>query len=483
MSNDSLPTQSGQPQNTPQITVRPQDDSFNPAEMVLERYNALREKNAHIHNGEYKLHDSRGATPTTSDPAPAEDHPQHANAPTKSFKDEAHAEVIEPPPPELPDILEEELKPDDILGTIEDSPDSEVEVQPPVDEPVDPEEPLQEDADVTDPAVDGDEENSPAKSIKDLRRIANSAKQEADEVKQQLTEAREKIDKYEKGELVPETLTELQDRVTELEYYEKLVNFRNSSEYQKKFSNPLKIKEKQLTDLAKDYDVAPAVLKHALSIGNRKDLNAYLNKHFDPVGALEARDTINDMRDIIGQAQEAEKEPALERQRIQQELMQQEQQQHQERLELMTTSSERGWSDAVKDLQVKSKFPELNIPQTDPNYSKVTQPLLTAAATEYGKLVKRLAKDGLTHLSPEIAKSLSTRFILSQLSAVTAASRDQHYERAEQIATNAKRESFFSRPRVGGGGTGSPAPQNNAPRTPMDTAKALREKVMGKGSV
>jgi len=340
-----------------------------------------------------------------------------------------------------------------------------------------------EELDDDDIEKEGEEEDrGPATSIKNLRKITNATKKELRDVQQQLEVTKESLTKYESGEAVPEKVREYEQRINELERYEQLHNFRLSRQYRERYAEPLEQLKTEARQLAQEYAIDPSVLDKALSIENKKDYNQFLKKHFDDLGAQEAKTILDKIKGIHVEMVEAEKQPAQELERIKQEQEHREQTEAAHRMQNLSNTVKSGWTEALTEMHTEGEYPELQLRENDPEHNKYVQPILDSAAAEYGKFIKLLAQSGVKELPKDVAKILAKRFQLSQAAAVISASRAQHYMRAEDLLSSSTRNRPYVRPQVGSTapGNGSKGPTQQGPTSPAEAADMLLNSVLQK---
>lgn len=337
------------------------------------------------------------------------------------------------------------------------------------------------------PAAEGGEDPAaqtpagPEQSIKDLRKKANEYKTQLTEAQESLRTVAEELERYKKGEAIPETLKEKDDRIAALEHYERLHGFRLSPEYQKKYVEPLEQLKTKAVQLAQDYQVEVEVLDEALALTNKKDLNSFLRNYFDDVGALEVREVLTKIREIDNEAKEAEKEPEKSFQNLKDSYANEQREQESLRIGNITANSRDGWIAALQEVRAEETYPEL-ILTGDIEADKIARPIVESAAQEYGKFVKLLVGLGAKELPKDVAKILAKRFQLSQASSVIAESRAHHYQRSQEIIRENERQAAMIRPPVGSATGGGIVPAPVKPASPEAAAEQILDKVLRRKS-
>lgn len=319
-----------------------------------------------------------------------------------------------------------------------------------------------------------------AENFKKLRTKAKEVTKKAKELESENSTLKSKLTEYETGTVVPEVLQAKETEIQRLSYYEKLVNFKGSKEYQEKFVKPVTELQTRLGEIAKDYEVPEETIQEALTISNRAELNRFLTDHFDEVGALEVKDLVGKIKSIQTEAFEAEKAPSDTLARMQSESATIYEQQRSQRVGTVVNTARGAWVETLQSIQAEANIPELTTLSNNTEHNeKVVKPIRVAAATEYGKIVKMLAESGLEQLPNDLAKALAKSVLLAHASATAIASRGHTAKELQTIATNIKRETSYERPAIGGGvPNGASAQPSAKPNTPYEAAGQLINKVL-----
>ncbi len=318
----------------------------------------------------------------------------------------------------------------------------------------------------------------PADSIKALRQKSNELKQQLEAKEEQILEREERLQRYEKGEILSDTVKSKLERVSQLEQYEKLHALKTTPEFQETYVQPIEELKQKAQSIAEDYKLPIGVIEKAYHIHNQKERNAYLMSHFDTIGATEVTELISDMKEAINDKERAELEPQEALRAILETKQQNESVSNAQRLAAVERNANSGWTDSLVELTTSGEYPELTYTGDPEHDNKYVKPVLEEAAKEFGRFVKSLAALGARDLPPELAKIVAKRFQLSQASAVMAASRAHHYTRAEEVISSARRTAPLLRPQIGGGVASSPSSfQRNGSGGLEAAADALLKKV------
>lgn len=314
--------------------------------------------------------------------------------------------------------------------------------------------------------------NSKEENFKKLRQKLHETNTIIKDKEDKLKSLEEKVKKYETGEELPDVLKAKEERIQELEKYERLHALKLSPAYKERFIKPLNVLKERLSDIAADYEIPSNVLEQALNITNRRELNSFLAEHFDEVGALEVKQVISDAQKLNFEAKEAEKEPAKALQALESDFENISQQRRLRANQSIVETSKEAWIDSLIDIRKEGRIQELIEKESDPEYNeKFVRPLLTAASSEYGKLVTMLAKNGLETLPKDVAYALARMVHLAHASAVSIDEREEAKREVREIEQNTQRTTRYLRPQVGSSGisgSGGPSPQPDSPTAAAD---------------
>lgn len=338
----------------------------------------------------------------------------------------------------------------------------------------------QTDSDLEGEGEGDDNKISAAENFKRLRGVVRETKKTLKTKEEELEAVNQKLQQYESGEVFPEVLKEKENRIAHLERCEKLVSLKTSPYYHEAFIKPLTETQEKLVALAKDYEIPEDVINQALSVTNRAELNRFLSSHFDDVGALEAKQLITDIQDIREEALEAEQEPQSSLQKIIQESETLQLERKKQERQTMSRVSKDAWVDSLLNIKEEGIAAELIYKEGDSEYNKkFVDPIISKAATEYGKIVNILAENGLDHLPKELAFALSRMCQLAHASSVALHTRNNAVKHIEELENNVKRTTSYLRPQVGSSnGSGAAASSGPQRTTPQEAADLLINQVL-----
>ena len=296
-------------------------------------------------------------------------------------------------------------------------------------------------------------------------------------------EITEKVSKYEKGEVLPETLKQREARISELERFERLHSLKTSPSYKRAFVEPVQQIQQKLGGIAKDYGLPEQAINQAMGLTNKRDLNKFLTEHFDDVGALEVKSLIEQAQGITQKAAEAEAEPARVMAQIEAEHNQIIEQEQRIARTNMAEMAVNAWSQSLEDIKHEGKLVELIPKATDIEYNKkYVDPVVNAAAKEHGELVTALANAGLKELPPKLAYGLARMIQLAHASATNTTARMSMEREYNELKENTVRETRYARPLSSGSApnSGGAPEEGRQLMTPIDAARRSREAAMGK---
>lgn len=391
--------------------------------------------------------------------------------------------AMQPPLPETAVTLQQ------VVANIEDKRAEEAKketeaskVEYPTDAPKPPkEEPPKEEASPEGETQEDEPKNTTAENFRNIRKSLNETKSQLKEKENTLTQLQAELESYKKGEALPDVIKEKEDRIAELERYEKLVSLKTTKEYQEKYIQPILSIQNKLTEIAKDYEIPEEIMVQAMTINNRAELNRFLANHFDELGASEVKQLITQAKTLESEAKEAEKEPQTALEKLVAESKKIQEDKRRQQREALRTKSKDGWVESLLEIKNEGRALELIHREGDDEHNtKYVKPLLDKAAVDYGKLIVKLAENGLEELPPDLSKMMAKMCLLAHASSVSIDSRYAALQHAEELETNTKRTSQYYRPPIGasyGGGGVSPS---KPPSSPKEAADVLLNSVLAK---
>lgn len=333
-----------------------------------------------------------------------------------------------------------------------------------------------------DPELQELEKGSVAENFKKLRTKYRGTKQALTEKDRELTETKQKLEKYEKGEAVPDVFKEQQTRIATLEKYEKIYALESSPEFHQKYIAPLEDVKTKLHAIADSYGIPKDELEKVLSIENIAERNRFLSEHFDEFGGLEVAKLWDTNRELQKGISEAKKAPdvtlssLLDEARDRREL---EQVRAREKIAKKTTTS---WSRSLQRIQQEGWAKELIPRDGDTEFNdNIVKPIISRAADEHGKIINALAEAGLSDISDDLSDALARQTLLAHASSVAIESRNNILKAYNELEENTRRGNSVVRPSIGSTfqRTAPAAKSDDGPLTPEAAAKRLRQQVIG----
>lgn len=323
----------------------------------------------------------------------------------------------------------------------------------------------------------GDDKEDNFKRLRNKLGETSTVLKEKDKEIEQL---QNKVKRYENGEEFPDVIKQLQDENTKLSRYEKIVALKTSDEYEDKFIKPINETKERLADIAADYGIPGAMMDKALNITNKRELNTFLSSHFDDVGALEVKQLITNAQELQNQAKAAEAEPSkvLEELRLEHEEFKK--QEFAKNINSIITSSKDAWVDSLLRIRREGRIQELIPIEGDEEHNKMkVERVLRAAGTEYGKLVRMLAENGLKVLPKDVGHAIARMVHLAFASSMSIEAKEKAEQEAAELRDSSERTTRYGRPLGAaqrGGASEAPAPSK--PKTLEDAADQILNKVM-----
>lgn len=303
-----------------------------------------------------------------------------------------------------------------------------------------------------------DPKASTGENFKKLRTKLKAVNTDYKRDKAAFEEARARLEAYESGTAVPDIVQSQANRISQLERYEQIFNFKNAPIYVEKYVKPVDDEKGKFAQLLEEYPHVPKdVLDEALKAPTPADTNRILTQAFkDEVGALEAKSIVKTIRKIQSEAAEAEKEPQQSLAMLQKENDELLASRRRKAAEVIMHTSKVGWSESLTDLRSDKRFKEITFQEGNTEHNeKYVRPILTNASQDYGKTVADLAKLGLTELPKELAQKLAKSDILARYSAVLLNERDQMAQELAELRSLVKRRNTINYPSLNGAGGSS----------------------------
>lgn len=316
--------------------------------------------------------------------------------------------------------------------------------------------------DIPDEDIDPKAKNIAENFVK-LRTSAKETKKLLKEREEELERLRKETEDLKTGVVVPDFVREKEARIKELEKFEKIYSLETSPEYVETFIKPAEAIKEKIFNAAKEYEIPKEVMEEALTL-DKRDLSRFLSEHFEDLDALEVKRHVEELRDISLKAKEARNDPVKAIEDMQKVAEASRQLKQQERIGIITTRAKTAFERSLEDIRKEGKAIELIPRSSDSEFNKnYVEPITQAAATEYAKIVKLLAENGLEDLPEELAYALANMTQRAHASAVAHETRNKALDLAEELYVNTRRTTRYERPMVGvsqgGSGNGVSVPK------------------------
>ena len=318
-------------------------------------------------------------------------------------------------------------------------------------------------------------QKSKEESIAALRRQKHEAEEKFNTAISELEETKSKLHGYESGEATPDKIRSYEERIGKLEPYERLHAFKLSEEYEREYIAPLDELKNRAEKLAKEYAVDLGKLNGAFSQPNKRELNRYLLQVFgnDEIAALEAREIVESYKDVQNKRVEAERNADQEWTRIKSEAAEKRRVETETKLRQFKQSAGSHWSAAYDKFKSSGLFPELTQSENTPTYNEITKPVVESAQKNMGMVYRWLGEQGVKEIPAEIGEFLAAAAITHQLAPITAASRNAHNTRAEELLRTTRLQNSLRYPSVASSGNGLGSAAVSPERAPTRTSEEI----------
>lgn len=323
------------------------------------------------------------------------------------------------------------------------------------------------------------EEEKLTPAAENFKRLRESLKKERvakRELEELLGTTKSSLERYEKGEHVPEIVRAKDERIAALEKYETIYALESSPYFQSHYVQPAIELRSKLDKLAVDYGVSKETLQAVVGVANKKEQNRLLSGYLGDIGGLEARKIIDDM-DILGnKISEARKQPKEALDRLKELGAVEELEQKKVQASVFEAVAKTAWNTALEKTKTEGEYKEFIMHPTDAEYNKtVVEPIQHKAATQYGALVKQLADAGLKRLDPNLAVGLARMVQLSIAGALSLKDKAKVERQLNAVQQHNQRVTPYMRPAVGGNngssnGKNSSVNGRQGPRTAQEAA-------------
>jgi len=297
---------------------------------------------------------------------------------------------------------------------------------------------------------------APEANLRKLGRKYSETKSALEQRDQEIQTLQERIAKYDKGEEVPQALS---DRLSRLQRYEQLVDLKSSEEFHETKIKPLEELKEGLTGYLEDYGMSEDEADKLLSFENQAELNRYLSSKFDATGALEVKVKLAKIRKLQREIEQAEQEPGQALERMIADTRNQREARKQQSREKIKTVAEGSLRKALSKIKEDGKFQELIFREGDEEFNnKWVKPHIEKASKDYAQIIGKLVELGVDDMPEDLAYALSMQSLLTAISATSTESREAALKYANNLSSNVERDAAYYRPHIGGSGTGFSSP-------------------------
>lgn len=293
---------------------------------------------------------------------------------------------------------------------------------------------------------------------------------------QEFESAKAKLEKYEKGEIVPEVIAAKDIKIQELEKYATIVNGRLSDEYQELIAQPIQQKTSVLDKLAQDYgvpsNIQEALIKKIVETDNERERNSLITKYFpDAIGASKVETLVNEIQELGAKALELESKPKETFQSLQSQYQAKKQQEAERIASQFEVVSKGAWDKAMQKTAQEGLFAELILDPNNPEHNNQVEKNQHRAAIQFGAAVKKLHENGMKTIPEDFAVGLARSIQLSIGAVSVAKQLEAANARIAELEGKSGMLATYLRPGLNNGGQGriiSTTPD----RGPMDPKQA-----------
>lgn len=321
-------------------------------------------------------------------------------------------------------------------------------------------------------------------NIKNLRSSLNNERARIQELETELEQARASLESPEIPKEVQEQIQAKDERLAQLEHYEKLFGLYNTEGFKETYYDSVDALAQRAKEIAQDYDVSDTVIDAAMSISNRKELIETLSQYFDVHTAGEIRDIVLESQGIIKEREKAEKNPDEVRSQLLSLVGKNNEARINKARENMQGAVSTGWTRMLESYSnPNSGITPLIERPGDVEHTKNRDAILKSAESDLSAVMGIFAKDGLRTINDQVAAGIAARFQLS------AAAGYMHKRLQELEAENAalkesgakatRRQRPLSNSSQGGMSTGRGNGEDDAP-SGKDLAAHVFEKAREK---
>ncbi len=296
----------------------------------------------------------------------------------------------------------------------------------------------------------------------------------------EFSEVKNKLEKYEKGEVVPEIITAKDAKIQELEKYKTIVDGRLSDEYQDLVVKPTQGKSESLHKLANDYGIPENMrgdlLNKIVTTENDRDRNALITKYFpDAIGATKVESLVKDLHELGQVALDMEKKPLETLQSLQGQYQAKKEMEAERVASQFEGVSKVAWTKALEKTSQEALFPNLLLDPSNAEHNKIAEKNQHRAGIQYGALVKKLYENGLKTFPEDLAVGLARSVQLSIGGVGIAKQLELAQSRIQELEGSAGMMATYLRPGVNSNGSARPASNpadSKGPMSPKDAGQA-----------
>lgn len=345
--------------------------------------------------------------------------------------------------------------------------------------------------------ADGTEQKEPTtvptgkdKSISDLRSIITKVEGERDAAQGELVTLRNQVkelteakpDHTETMNGMNTQITELQQRVAELEPYEMVFALYKNPMFRRRYIEGGQHLAARAGQVIKDYALDPSVFNVAVTLGNKKERNDFLRQRVtDDDARAELKILIDNYQALKVEQGQIESTPAQTLAHMDNLIQEEAVETAKTRATKSANASHAGWTLAVKTVsEGETALLELTpIPGNHDHNDKTVTPILNQGKQFHDEICRQILEHGGS-VSPGLARYIGAICATAASARTIDAGRKMYYDMYSEAKTKLDKVTRINRPDYSGGhgaGSGGGTPPSGAPKEKNLDGKTVAERV------
>lgn len=327
--------------------------------------------------------------------------------------------------------------------------------------------------------------DEPAKeNWKKAREALRETRKSVKTLTQEFESTKSKLERYEKGEIVPEIISAKDAKIAQLEKYETIVNGKLSDEYQSLVVAPTKEKSGALNKLAEDYNVPEHIraglIQKIVETENERERNSLITKYFpDAIGATKVENIVKDLHQLGTLALDMDNKPKETLQALQTQYQEKKQQEATIIANQFESVSKVSWTKALEKTANEGLFTNLILDPNNTEHNAIAEKNQHRAAIQFGALMKKLHENGLRTAPEDLTTGLARSLQLAVGGVGLAKELQAAHQRIAELEGTSGVLKTYLRPGMNNNGGGNrpvtnPA-QEKGPANPREAGMAAAQ--------